>query len=662
MDYLSRVPVVINSDICGSPEFVKIFDGYRSVGEIIKGSSYFQSEIDEFIQTNLEQKKMVWKDEWSPLLWCHSCNVPLLEKECDICKKISENRIDLKYPCNPRPIMLHDEHMFRKIGFPWPLHYSLIINAYKHADYWGWELIHSGKNIGDVIQTHENGEFEFIPTEHFDRNALSSPGATMDDVVKANASRLKNIEKEAIAFMNSYKGSWEITLPVLGFSGGKDSVVLAHMVSKTKFRSVYTYQINTGIEPKYNEDFSAEFLSHYKKFKVQNLFSKDIFWRTIKKLGPHALDFQWCRMVLKNLSIYREKKGLKMKIFHFVGRFVKPKMVILHGARNREEPERVPLARTFKLGGSHPTMPTAEVTTILPLAQLTDLDVWLYTHLHKLPVNPAYTTDKGQRMLCMFCFEKNDYEFENDMKAYPEIYQRLETELKEWQKKFNFPDEWVTKRLWRYNESNSSYMKKLRIVPRVDTVIEDLIKTVTFDKPVRKGEQISVQGKIHLEFSLSGLAGWFKAIGKCKLNGNQLIVKPDYSKLMAPLGAEKKSTTLLAIDSDGTIKIDSNDPYALDGFIKVVNEWAAIHVNCLKCGACVKQTKLIEIDGEQLSIRKTLPLATVEAIFKECPVHPQGVKNLMRPLAKEYTPTSCTSCFIKYKKDMSFIEPVESKS
>ncbi len=657
MENTSRVPVIINADICGSPEFIKIFDGYRTVEEIVNNSSYFQSEIEDFIKSNLETGKIIWKDEWSPLRWCDSCDLPLLSETCSICKRKSMDRIDLKYPCNPRPIMIHDEAMFKNVGFPWPVDASMVLNAYKLPDYWGWELIYGGKHIGDIIQTHENAGFQFIAKDCFDPKTLPSKKISIDDLVKANIERLEYIEKEAIFFMNSYKYPWEITLPVLGFSGGKDSVVLAHVVSKTKFKNVFVYQINTGIEPEYNETFSNQFLATYKRFRVQKLFSKDIFWKTIKKLGPHALDFQWCRKVLKNLSIYREKKTLKMTILHFVGRFIKPKMVILHGARNREEPERVALARTFKLTGDHPTMPTAAVTTILPIAQWTDLDVWMYTHWQKLPVNPCYTKDKGQRMLCMFCFEKNDYEFENDMKTYPEIYQKLETELKVWQKKFNFPDEWITKRLWRYNDSNSSYMKKLKIVPRVDSVIEELAKVITFDNPEKQGDEFKVEGKIYLEFKLEDLAAWFQAFGNSKIKKEQLIVTPDYKNILKPLGADKNTEASIHIQSSGEIHIKTSDEHLLQGLIRIVHGWASIQVNCLQCGGCVKQTKHIVIDNEQLKVKKKLALDTIDAIFKDCPVHPEGVKNMMRPLSKEYTPTSCTSCFMKYKKDMSYIEP-----
>jgi len=650
-----RVPVLIKSEICGSPELIQLFDGYRTLDDIASRSAYSREELDDFVATNVEQRYLAWKDEWSPLLWCDKCDLPLLGERCDACGSPSSQRIDLWFPCNPRPLLPHDEEMFKATGLPWPLDASMVVNSYKHPDYWGWELIYGGKHIGEIIQTHENGKFVFIPTEEFDRAALGRRGATMDDLVRANASRLRFLEQEAIAYINSFKPVFEVLLSTVGFSGGKDSVVLTHIASKTKLRHVHIYQVNTGIEPGYNETFSDQFLARYKRFTIHKMFSKDIFWKTIRKLGPHALDFQWCRTVLKNLALYREPKDLRTKFVYFIARFVKTQLLILHGARNREEPERVPLARSLKLDASHPALPTSAITTILPLASFTDLDVWMYLHDQKLPVNPAYTKDRNQRLVCMFCFEKNDHEFEIDMKAYPEVYARLETELKHWQKKFNFPDEWITKRLWRYNDSNSQYMKELNILPRVDIVVDELEKAVTWDGEAFDGTRFQIDGRIHGEFSLAEMANWFKALGKCAVSRDTLTVTADYANIIAPMGGDKSDRPMLTIAANGIIRISAADAEILQKFRKHVHGWALIRVHCLKCGGCVKQSDDIILEGERLEVQRKLTLETMDAIFKDCPVHPDGVRNLLRPLSKEYTPTSCTSCFMKYKKDMDLV-------
>lgn len=653
----ARVPVVINSAICGSPEFIKLFDGYRTLDQIQSGSTYSREELEDFVTTNIEQGFIAWKDQWSPLLWCDRCDLPLVSPQCDACGGRSERRIDLQFPCNPRSALPHDEAMFKAVGLPWPVDASILLNAYKHPDYWGWELVHRGKIVGDIIQRHEDSRFELVCGPDLDKSAFNARGVTMDDLVRANATRLRYLEQEAIAYINSFKQRFQLMVSNLQFSGGKDSVVLAHITSQTKLGNVHVYQINTGIEPEYNETFSNEFLASYKSFKVQKMFSRDMFWKSIRKLGPHALDFQWCRTILKNLAFYRKPKDLKTKTIHFLARFAKPHVLILNGARNREEPERVGLSRSLKLQGSHPTVPTAAVTTLLPLALFTDLDVWMYIHLRKLPINPAYTQDRGQRLVCMFCFEKNDHEFEIDVKAYPGVYARLEAELRHWQKKFNFPDEWITQRLWRYNESQSKYAKKLKILPRVDTVVDELEKAIRWGEETFANGEFRRSGKLVSDVSLSEMADWFKAFGKCSLNRDRLVVSADPVKLVAALGGDKSDRLSLTLQPDGSFEVVANDGELMKKFTRLVHGWALAKIHCIQCGGCVKQTNDIVISDERLTVRKALPLDTIEAIFKDCPVHPEGIKNIQRPLTREFSPTSCTSCFMKYKKDMALINP-----
>jgi len=121
------------------------------------------------------------------------------------------------------------------------------------------------------------------------------------------------------------------------------------------------------------------------------------------------------------------------------------------------------------------------------------------------------------------------------------------------------------------------------------------------------------------------------------------------------LGGNKSDRLTLTIAANGAILISAGDAEILEKFRKHAHGWALIRVHCLKCGGCVKQSDGIILEGERLEVQRKLTLETMEAIFKDCPVHPEGVRNLLRPLSKEYTPTSCTSCFMKYKKDMDLV-------
>lgn len=340
----------------------------------------------------------------------------------------------------------------------------------------------------------------------------------------------------------------------------------------------------------------------------------------------------------------------------FLSAFVKTKVLVLHGARNREEPERVPIARTLKLAANHALMPKAASETVFPLALFTDLDIWMYTHFRNLPVNPVYTRGKNQRLLCMFCFEKNDYEFENDIKDHPEVYARMEKALAKWREKLGFPQEWISRRLWRYSDSGSKYMKDLGIGPRIEPLIEELRKAVTFEAESSDAGPAILKGRLNYHFRLEEIARWLGALGECSIRNGVLTLTPDRVRMLDPLGADSTGRLSLEVMASGALTISSNDLRLAREFREVISGWAQIYGACIQCGGCLNQSKDIVLE-EPISVKKKLDLATVKAIFGDCPVHPEGVRNMARPLSKEYSPSSCTACFINYKRDMAYIDP-----
>jgi len=54
----------------------------------------------------------------------------------------------------------------------------------------------------------------------------------------------------------------------------------------------------------------------------------------------------------------------------------------------------------------------AETTTIRPILDWTDLDIWIYLHRHEIPVNPTHYREKQQRLVCIFCPDKDRRELD----------------------------------------------------------------------------------------------------------------------------------------------------------------------------------------------------------------------------------------------------------
>jgi 3'-phosphoadenosine 5'-phosphosulfate sulfotransferase (PAPS reductase)/FAD synthetase len=403
-----RVPIVIDPDIpCPLGNLKEAADGFTSMGEILQVMpAEDQRAARDFLYRQIQAGFIVWRDEWSPLRWCTTCNVPLLQEHCDRCNSMAAGKIELKFPCNPRPVLPHDEFMFKASGLPWPVDHSVVVNAYARPDYSGWELISNGRVAGEILSYAGTDRVLFKPSPHYHENILKVDQTTMDDVVKANRDHSDEIEKEAVEFIRAWCRKNFLTIPIMTFSGGKDSAVLAGLCyrSGVKMRVI---QIDTGIDPVDNARYSSDLIARYRNLKLTRIENGDIFWRALEKLGPPASDFQWCRLILKLSAAYRSRTSRFVHLLRKIKPFLKLHIVLIDGPRRREEEWRKVLKRTVPI----PESP-AETTTIRPILDWTDLDIWIYLHRHEIPVNPTYYREKQQRLVCIFCPDKDRHELD----------------------------------------------------------------------------------------------------------------------------------------------------------------------------------------------------------------------------------------------------------
>ena len=148
-----RDPIVIDPDMpCPLGNLKEAADGFTSMGEILQVMpAEDQRPARDFLYRQIHAEFMVWRDEWSPLRWCMTCNVPLFQEPCDRCNSLGTGKIELEFPCHPRPVLPHDEFMFKASGLPWPVDHSVVVNAYIRLDYSGWELISNGRVAGEIL-------------------------------------------------------------------------------------------------------------------------------------------------------------------------------------------------------------------------------------------------------------------------------------------------------------------------------------------------------------------------------------------------------------------------------------------------------------------------------------------------------------------------------
>jgi 3'-phosphoadenosine 5'-phosphosulfate sulfotransferase (PAPS reductase)/FAD synthetase len=613
-----RIPILLDGGFpCPIEGLKERIDGFNTVSDLANGfPGLDERAVADHLASEVEAGRAVWRHDWSPLRWCATCDVPLLQDRCDACGSAAGPRIELKFPCNPRPVLPHDEFMLRAVRLPWPVDSSLMINGYHRPDYAAWELIHHGVHIGDLVCPEGNSDLQFIPADGYRVEDFEGhrPPTTMADVVAANRRHCEAAEQEAIDFIRGWCSGRGRTLAVVSFSGGKDSAVLAHLCHRSGIR-MRLVQIDTGIDPPGNREYSARLLTRLGNLKRMRIENGDMFWRAMEKLGPPAIDFQWCRAVLKNTTRYRSRTYRMLNLLGHAAGVVRMRSVFVDGPRRREEEWRVTLKRVVPI----PSAPV-ETVTIRPMLDFSDLDIWMYLHRHDMPVNPTYVRDQHQRLLCMFCPDQGRREFEVTRQSSAREWAGFERELKRWQAIFGFPDEWVRENLWTQAEPKSTRMRELGIRPRLELVAQRLNAVVQLHDPRPQGERWSMSGTIATGFDPVAVARWLQPLGAVHF-ANRLTT-------VAVTGAHASIT----ISDSGEITLAAGSRDAIGELSSLFRDWLVSHLNCIGCGACrATFTRVTLRKGRAVMKRRCREsLDGVRAAVLACPVNATGVQACTR--------------------------------
>jgi 3'-phosphoadenosine 5'-phosphosulfate sulfotransferase (PAPS reductase)/FAD synthetase len=610
----SKVPILLDPEVeCRFEGLKEQIDGFRTVEEVAAEAGVSDTiAVASLICRWAEDGHVVWLDEWSPLRWCESCNLPLLQDHCDRCGTPGSKRIALKFPCNPRPVLPHDEGMFRQVGLPWPVNSSVLINNYWLPGVTGWQVIAGGAVVGSIVQSAQDDTVHYVPAPGTDGSlplGSGSQGALLDDVIAANAAHLDRLERKAIEFVRRWRAAKLLTVAVCTFSGGKDSAVLADICNRSgvKMRLV---QIDTGIDPVGNVEYSDKLLAGYSNLKPQRISNGDLFWRAVRKLGPPAHDFQWCRVVLKNSAPYRSSNTRLAALLEFIRPVLPVRVLIVDGPRRREETWRIELKPSVEVPGA-----PVETFTVRPILDFTDLDVWMYLRKHEIPINPTYTGERNQRLLCLFCPDKDRSELRTVSEQQPEQWRRFEAELRRWQERLGYPDEWVDKHLWVDDKATSEYVRGLGIDGHVTAIADQLDSVVSLGDPFEQDESWVCEGQIHEPFDLDALGNWLRPFG-------------------AP-GPGAGDAELVVQSAQGTVRISADGRLVCTGAerepagerAEAVKYWIVSYMNCIGCGACKAAIKQVVLRGTHAEMGKRCPECpdAVRDAIRLCPVNGRGV-------------------------------------
>lgn len=206
-------------------------------------------------------------------------------------------------------------------------------------------------------------------------------GMDIESFIAANNERLRILMDASKYFaereLEVYSGNG-----VISFSGGKDSMVLAHLLEELKLKKVF---IDTTIE--FPETYRFVRLLKEDGYNIDVVRGEKSFFSFCSRMGFPTSKDRWC---CKTQKFEPFEKYLQTN-------FGNKKVLVFEAVRRWESLHRLgePAKREH--------WQISNQISIYPMLDWTAMDVWLYLWKHKLPVNEVYNYyDRGGCWLCPF--------------------------------------------------------------------------------------------------------------------------------------------------------------------------------------------------------------------------------------------------------------------
>ena len=215
---------------------------------------------------------------------------------------------------------------------------------------------------------------------------------------------LKSMIKDSIDFLKKHEPKEGY---FLGFSGGKDSIVLEHLakLSKVKYKPYYTC---TRIDPPEIYKFIKEYYP-----KVKWCYSKRSFWNLIFTNAPPTIQQRWCCKQIKENPSFKTS-SLKFRLM---------------GIRSEES------ARRRKRGVIQEYKNHPSYYMMNPIFHWKEWHIWEFIDQYNLPYPKLYDEDflRIGCVVCPFNFRKNNQKFIGiQKKRYPGMWKVHKKVCKKW--------------------------------------------------------------------------------------------------------------------------------------------------------------------------------------------------------------------------------------
>lgn len=529
----------------------------------------------------------------SEIYWCDTCNVPTYTKECSLCGTVGK-----KISSDLRPVFPEEKILLETIM---ESQENICLQCKSVWNGSGNIYYADGKRLAIKIGKLVELDIDKVRLRYQEKMQSQLEGYRQEFQIhkkkftEANRQRLQQIEQEALEYIQEIGNKYSTDDMMISFSGGKDSTVVADLVTRAlgdgdkKILHIFG---DTTLEFPLTYEYIERYKRNHPKTPVISSRNKDKnFWELCSLIGPPSRVMRWCCTIFKTGAITRRIE----KVFRN-----KKHIITFYGIRRSESTSR----SKYEKESESPKI--TKQTVVSPVIDWYDFDIWLYLLSKKIDFNDAYRL--GYSRVGCWCCPNNSRWSEFLSKIHmPELYGKFRQTIVEFARQIGKPDpeEYVDSGNWKARQGgNGVEMAQKSIIEFTPCATEENSFNYELQRPIseqlyelfkpfgrldfqignaRLGEVYVIDLKGRIVLKLQG------RIGKSQLK--VAIYYPDLAGARNLKGAEEKVKCQITkyqmcmgcLACEGTCRQDAITIREKDGEI-------SYHISdskCVHCGQCV---------------------------------------------------------------------------
>lgn len=405
--------------------------------------------------------------------WCDSCRVPIIREVSNLTPKVCPKcGKPLKYLAKDLRPVFPEERLLLEIIQNKPLAF---INSSVWANGSRYYVDGKASNLSiDFLKQLDIDRIKNELKEYQEKNNYCFFNENIKTFIECNKERLSSNKEEAENFVREQVKLFPNHQIVVSFSGGKDSTVVADIVTRAlSDPSIVHIFGDTTLEFPFTYEYVNRFRKNNPLTIVKTAKNKEQeFYSVCDEIGPPARMMRWCCTMFKTGPITKVLNSMfrDASILTFYG-------IRKHESVSRSKYDRVANGANVKI---------QKQTVAAPIFYWNDIEVWLYMLGEDVDFNDAYRL--GYDRVGCWCCPNNTMRSQLLAKVYmPEMAEKWRNYLIDFAKKLGKPDPevYVDDGFWKARQGGNGLAAAEDVkIKYTNCTAEDHAKIYKLNKPL----------------------------------------------------------------------------------------------------------------------------------------------------------------------------------